>query len=183
MLLYLINCKQIAEAEDAIMNWVGEIQRTDSKLQSESATRPIRSSTKPVRSVNGSQSAVPINPLIPGKTSKAVASSADEKKEKPKTSRLSGYDFRAWEKFDVDSALERMDQDEASGKDVATSDSSTTSPSEAEISLKRQLLHAQEMNRLLEKMQTGNMSDMEMKIVAGITFPIPISDLIFLLLF
>jgi tetratricopeptide (TPR) repeat protein len=63
----------------------------------------------PVRGLGAATAAPPrISQLSPAEVAAEAA-----KREKERTERLSGYDFRAWDKFDVDAEMERLDKAEA----------------------------------------------------------------------
>ena len=151
--------EEIADAEDSILNWAKDIKRLDTKLASQNESAQTRTRSMPP--VRGVKAPIQVTETAKKKTS---ASAGGSNKKNSTEKRLSGYNFRAWEKFDVDSALEQIDKaDEEEQEQGAQS----LAKAAEDISYKRQLLHAQEMHRLLDKMQAGNLTEDQAKLMAG----------------
>lgn len=152
---------EIYSAENDVDNWVKEICSIDSRLKKEGhATvqeKPVRGQK---REPNSSK------PKASTKSSSSTASAP------PKAPRLSGYDFRAWEKFDVDAAVAEVEEEEQASEAVSAQSREQNRAAAAklsdEITAKRKDLFAREMNELLAKMEVGGMSQVQMELMAGI---------------
>ena len=151
---------EIHNAENDVDNWIKEISSIDSRLKKESHAAVVQE--KPVRG----QKREPISSK-PKPDAKSTASSSAA----PKASRLSGYDFRAWEKFDVDAAVAEIDKEEEFDQSVSAQTREKNRVAAAklsdEITAKRKELFAREMNELLAKMEVGGMSQVQMELMAG----------------
>ncbi len=152
--------EEIANAEHSVLNWAQDIKRLDSKLASHKESSQAQS--RPLPPVRGVQA--PIQVTETAKKKPAIPAGSSNKK-RPTEKRLSGYNFRAWEKFDVDAALEQIDNEDEEDQDGGSAES--LAKAAEDISYKRQLLHAQEMHRLLDKMQAGNLTEEQAKMMAG----------------
>lgn len=88
---------EILEAETELQKWQSEVASKDAEL------RTSAPSTKPLPPVRGRS-----QPIVQSKPVSAKRAEPEkEPTEKPK--RLSGYDFRAWEKFDADAEAAKVD--------------------------------------------------------------------------
>ena len=159
---------EIHEAECEVDKWLEEIAAIDGKLKREIAhvdksdNRPVRGSvSEPIKVTKST-----VN------NSKTIAKPTNETSDKKKAQRLSGYDFRAWEKFDVDAACAAVEQEEFSSNtnsndQSAAKDRASAQQLASDISNKRKELFAKEMTDLLTKLEAGNLSDMQKELMAG----------------
>lgn len=85
----------------------------------------------------------------------------EKKSEKQKEARLSGYDFRSWEKFDVDEAVAKIDEDEVEeAKKIHRNTKRTEEIGKSQAAARREL-HIKEMEKLRHELSMNAMSDTE----------------------
>lgn len=122
---------EIADAEDLLKNWEQRVSVKDREILSmqkgnddeddkvdsndiftaENLEKaPVRKNIPPVR--GSSVQSIDTKKVVPSKPSFVVEkdSPTTSKEEKGGDERLSGYDFRAWEKFDVDGEMEKIEE-------------------------------------------------------------------------
>ena len=98
---------EIHEAEEDLNKWQKSVEKRDEIIRSNKiGIDKSVGQNNTTSSVRGTVGTIPIE----YKKKSATVEESSDKKEKPK--RLSGYDFRAWEKFDVDAAVDSVDQEE-----------------------------------------------------------------------
>jgi tetratricopeptide (TPR) repeat protein len=88
----------------------------------------------PVRGLGAVRAAAAAVPPRISQLSPAEVAAEAAKREKERKERLSGYDFRAWDKFDVDAEMERLDKAEAA---VAAERERAAAARQAEIDARR----------------------------------------------
>ena len=167
----------INNAENELSDWESKIKEKDSSLKTCEKTKEIFE----VSSVKGGSIPAPrgtqrrnidttfTNPKPSGKLSNlsadSKAPSAAEKKE-----RISGYDFGAWEKFDVDSALAQMDEDEAQVQKTTHEQVQRLEHSTQSAKAKREQRFQVEMDRLRDLLSTSSLSVVQRAHKAGASF-------------
>jgi hypothetical protein len=167
-----VNPIEIAEAERKLEEWERQIRDTDKTLKAtstgdatnsktifdtESATKTVsRSNLPPVR---GSGSRVTVSPSDAKSTS--TSSAADGQKHEEKSQRLSGYDFRAWEKFDVEAELQKIE--EVENTERPRRDESQQKAAEKAREEKRAALHRREMEKILYEMNASSLNEVQRK--------------------
>lgn len=153
---------EVQSAENEVDNWVREISSLDSRLRREGGIS-ARPQEKPVR---GQKTAA-----VSAKPKAASKAAPAPKPDGAKKARLSGYDFRAWEKFDVDAAVAEVDEEEAQLSAQAAEARAQSRAASArladDVSAQRRALFEREMGALLEAMQVGGMSRVQTEIMAG----------------
>lgn len=153
----------ISEAEAELSNWSSEIAEADKRLSAhtESAGGALKDkdaifdeSKQTMRHpVRGRGTATVATSNGNNNSSSASSSQASEQS----TERISGYDFRAWEKFDVDKALEEMDgQEQQAAK--ARQDAQQRHRLEEEKRRRRYLAELEEVRATL---QVDSMSELQ----------------------
>lgn len=157
--------EELQSAENEVDNWVKEISSIDSKLK-KSGNTSCRLQDKPVR---GQKRETVVSK--PAATSSKRGTAGKPETAKEKKERLSGYDFRAWERFDVDAAEAAVDQEDTAAE-KASAEMRAKNKAEAaqlanDVSAKRKELFAREMSELLEKMEVGDLSTVQRSIMAG----------------
>ena len=97
---------EIQEAEAELLRWQSDIGDRDKSLRGYVERRDIY--------VSSSVSSTPVRGVTHVKTVTAESTSRESKtlNDSEKPSRISGYDFKAWEKFDADAAVASVDQSE-----------------------------------------------------------------------
>jgi hypothetical protein len=188
------NPSEVAEAESKLFEWQKKIREADKALKTtaaeehgnvsqvktifnDTAETPVstraRSSLPPVRgSATVSSTAPKASQLagssIPIGTNKPTAESAAAD-SKP-SSRISGYNFSAWEKFDVESELQSLEDTDQATKSTSTS-RSESQQKEAELARmkeqKRADLHRREMEKILHEMNASALSDVQRIAASG----------------
>lgn len=101
------------------------------------------------------------------KSNSASGGSIESKENAAKTERLSGYNFPAWEKFDVDGAIADIDAEEDAAekqKRLAREDGRRRAE---ELARKRAVRHQQELDVFRESMKSHEMTDLQKKNRAG----------------
>jgi len=136
-------------------------------LPSSKKLPPVRGSA--AAAANGNGSAIPASRSVhvtSSATSVSSSSSKDVEREddsKPKPTRISGYDFKAWEKFDVDAACEEV----AGGEQPLASLSSAISSGSGRVDVKasnaekRSAAHKREMEQLQNEMGANNLTPIQ----------------------
>jgi sperm-associated antigen 1 len=162
---------EISEAEQDIQKWEAKISNMDSVLKSMSSSE-IPSSTKKrmvpgVRGTSSTPSTVSEN--VPANTSgrtstthsTATQGNLDQKGDNTKQKRLSGYDFRAWEKFDADAAAGEVEKLEEEIVKRAEANHHRHREQRDEEAKKRLMIHHAEMKKLSESIQASSLTQAE----------------------
>jgi small-conductance mechanosensitive channel len=189
---------EVSMAELDLRDWEDTIGESDSQLR-KSATSGVsaRPSSKelfdenskpstntkpaaggrtlpPVRGTKASTSA----PAAGAKPTQTIASSAPKVTEVGKQTaeaapakRISGYDFRAWERFDADEAAERLEREESQLQEAETQrgkeEIERRRKAKEDEDRRRRLTHQQEMERVLESLRASEMTELQIKTRAG----------------
>ena len=83
---------------------------------------------------------------------------------------ISGYNFKAWEKFDVDKALASMDEEEdrrLQSEKAAIVQKTASTEAEAKAAQRRSKAHQQELAKAMAKLKAHEMSDVQRATIAG----------------
>lgn len=162
---------EISEAEQDILNWEDKISNMDSVLRSmpsgETPSSTKRRIVPGVRGASSTSTAVsengPVNTVGRTSTTRSIAKQGnlDQKGDDTKQKRLSGYDFRAWEKFDADAAAEEVEKAEEETAKRAETDRRRYHEQRDEEAKKRLQIHQAEMERLSESIQASSLTQAE----------------------
>jgi len=153
----------ISEAEQELRRWEEGIASKDSTLKNVSGTSSHASSKfdnprlPPVRGRVKSE--------VSSSNSSSVSSSSNSTSSKEKKA-ISGYDFRAWEKFDVDKAVEDFEAQEAA-RHQAEAAAGSLVDAERRASEKRSKQYQKELAATLQKVNAANMTPLQRSTVAG----------------
>ena len=152
---------EIQEASAELDEWQQSVEILDSELRNKSSPPNRGKALPPVRGTRHEKLDIP-----QAKSTPSRGASENKSSSKP-TERLSGYDFQAWEKFDVDAALTEMDASESEAmkaKRLATEDAQKRA---AEIAQQRAARHQKELDAFREEMKTSQMTTVQRKAKAS----------------
>ena len=166
MLSKTASIKDIQEAESELMNWQATISTRDKSL----ITTSSGSNSKDIFTVSRGVH-VPIRGAKPsggGAKESSRSSSTTGTAETKDNKRISGYDFRAWETFDVDAAVSAVDIEDEKRQEIA-SQSKSSMQSEASSAASRRTRHHQNlMESLRAELGWGGISETTRSIKSGI---------------
>lgn len=144
---------EISEAENGLRNWEEAVNKVDEELKSHSNGSSSKKTLPPVRGVKREKLDVAVR--INQKSTSANGDNQNTSKDK----RLSGYDFAAWEKFDVDDALSKVED----GDDSVSIVRRKAREHEDAQNKKRTLKHEAELEKLRNDMHSHLLTDMQCK--------------------
>jgi hypothetical protein len=159
---------EIAEAEMAISAWMEEVKARDEALKrladgGSSSTAIFhdssRSSNRSIPPVRGRQ-------VVAASQNAGLSRDNAFKSDNAPQEKIKGFDFPAWEKWDVDKALAEVDaKEEERLEDMRAS----MTAFETTAAARRSRLHQAEMKRLLAEMDAGGLTPLQQQTVAGKT--------------
>jgi len=166
---------EISEAEEDIQNWESTISNMDRTLRSKSDdASAVSAKKKSIPGVRGASSSA--TPAVGENVSANTSGGSTQKTTKQqnadaiddslKSKRLSGYDFRAWEKFDADAAADAVERDEDEKAELAESQLRRYHEQRDEEATKRLHIHQKEMMRLRESIQAASLTKAEQNLRA-----------------
>jgi len=168
--------QEITEAEQDLQNWQNNILKTDKDLKNDQ-NKQLKSRKLPnIRGYNDENS-IKINSSSNENknddvsTNKVVKDKNSKPAEVPK--RLSGYDFRAWEKFDVEEAISKIEEEEENSnekKSVISDKLQNYQELRDQQALKRLESHNIEMENLRKVLQTDSLSNTEKIMRSGVFY-------------
>ena len=166
---------QINSAKNDLENWQHEVVQTDKELRSsDPQARSKKMNFPPVRGQKFEKLDFPepesTNHLENSKTSTQAQ----------KTERLSGYDFNAWEKFNVDEALSAIDKEEDKKEKEAQGSRSLKKKKAEEAARSRMERHNKALEALREEMNTAHLTLVQRKRRAGIVMKERVSICLFI---
>lgn len=152
---------QVNDAQHDLSNWQTEVFLMDEELRS-TETSSLHTKKKKLPPVRGQK----IEKLdVPG-PAKEISKTNPPSSLKP-TERLSGYDFHAWEKFNVDEALATLEEEELElEKEVQTNRQKKKKVAE-EAARKRMERHTNALEVIRAEMNISNLSSVQRKTRAG----------------
>ena len=169
--------QEISEAEQDLQNWQNNIIKTDKDLKNDQ-NKQLKSRKLPsIRGytdennikINSSSNENKIDDVS---TNKVVKDKNSKPAEVPK--RLSGYDFRAWEKFDVEEAISKIEEEEEENSNEKKSFIPDKLQNYQELrdqqALKRLESHNIEMEKLRKVLDTDSLSKTEKIMRSGVFF-------------
>lgn len=149
---------EIQQAGEDLFNWQNEIAELDSQIKSnEKKKSSSKGNLPPVRGTKREKLDVPSK----------KSSKSSENDSKGSSQRLSGYDFRAWEKFDVDAAVNALDEEEKEAEIQKLQSKEKGKKLAEESRLKRLRRYEEELARIRTEMNTASMTDLQRKTLAG----------------
>ena len=163
---------EIQEAELDIDNWSSLQQKQEQELKARASEKQTAKKLPPVR---GSKNVSYTSTEVPKSTAtKSVSYSSDLLPEKNsdsssenKPKRISGYDFRSWERYDVDKAAAAVDDEEQLSQQNKQSAHATQEKLKTEKLLQAARRHTEELERIRNEIGANEMSDMKRKVRAG----------------
>jgi hypothetical protein len=168
--------QEITEAEQDLQNWQNNILKTDKDLKNDQ-NKQLKSRKLPnIRGYNDENS-IKINSSSNENknddvsTNKVVKDKNSKPAEVPK--RLSGYDFRAWEKFDVEEAISKIEEEEENSnekKSAIPDKLQNYQELRDQQALKRLESHNIEMENLRKVLQTDSLSNTEKIMRSGVFY-------------
>jgi hypothetical protein len=173
-----------SDAEVEINSWLGSISQVDKDISFN-----LKKSTIPQKSDIFASKSLTKTALPPVRGSKQVPlndeaikkmastnknnSISDDRTNKTSAvdSRLSGYDFRAWEKYDVDNAIKNIEEEESemNNKSIDANNKmlNNISLAKQESKKRRDEAHKKELDVIRNEKNNSTLSDTERKILAG----------------
>ncbi|CAE7372538.1 RPAP3 [Symbiodinium microadriaticum] len=140
---------EIQEASAELDEWQECVEVLDCELRGKGSPPKRGKTLPPVRGTKREKLDVPQAKPVPAGGDSAGKSSSKAKE------RISGYNFPAWEKFDVDAAINEIDENESEAekaKRVAAADAQKRA---AEAVRQRALRHQKELDVFREEMKTS----------------------------
>lgn len=154
--------EQVNEAENDLNSWQTEVIRVDKELRAtETSAHTRKNKLPPVRGQKVEKLGIPDHP-------KEEASDVKHPSSTSKASeRLSGYDFHAWEKFNVEEALATLDEEELELEKKAQSSRMMKKKMAEEAARKRMEKHNAALEAIRSEMNISNLSSVQRKTRAG----------------
>ena len=151
---------QVNDAENDLQNWQTEVFLMDEELRTtDSSLHSRKHKLPPVRGQNVEKLDIPPSP-------QETPNNQQQPSSKP-SERLSGYDFHAWEKFNVDEALATLEEEELElEKEVHTSRLKKKKVAE-EAARKRMERHSNALEVIRTEMNISSLSSVQRKTRAG----------------
>lgn len=147
---------EIHQAGEDLYNWQNEIGQLDAELKSNEKKKSSSKGTLP-----------PVRGTKREKLDGPKKTDTSTSESKGSSQRLSGYDFRAWEKFDVDAAVNAIEEEEKAAE-VGKQQSKEKGKKLAEESrLKRLRRYEEDLAKIRTEMNTSGMTDLQRKTLAG----------------
>lgn len=152
---------QVSDAEKDLNSWQSEVFRMDKELLS---TIPVQTARKmpPVRGQKVEKLDIPAPKQVAEAPKLSTVSTDSNRSE-----RLSGYDFHAWEKFNVDEALATLDEEEEEVEKEVQSKRLKLKARAEEAARKRMERHNKAMEVLRAEMNMSSLSNVQRKTRAG----------------
>ena len=97
-----------------------------------------------------------------------MSNKSSELLSEKKSERLSGYDFRAWEKFDADKAAEEVENEDKKETEVKHNNANQAESAMKEKALKAARRHEEELEQIREQLKLNELSELQLKARAGI---------------
>lgn len=150
---------EIQQAGEELSHWQTEISQLDAEIKSNEKVRQQSQKIPPVRGTKREVLDVP---------SKNSQSKSQENLESKTSTRLSGYDFRAWEKFDVDAAVNEIDEQEKELNARKEKSREEGLRLAQEAKMKRKQRHQEELESIRKEMKFNGLSELQRKTMAGL---------------
>jgi RNA polymerase II-associated protein 3 len=156
--------QEIQQADEDLNLWQSEIAQLDAELKTKEKKREqVPDALPPVRGTKREKLEI---------SSKKSSSSSSGATTTPGTAggsqRLSGYDFQSWEKFDVDAAVNAIDDEEEKSQRERQQSKETGKRLAEEVRAKRAQRYQEELLKIRNEMKTFSMSDVQRKSMAGL---------------
>lgn len=149
---------EIQQAGEDLSNWQNEISQLDAEIKTNEKTKIQSHKVPPVR---GTKREVLD---VPNKKNSSIDNKNDN--DKKKSSRLSGYDFPAWEKFDVDAAVNEIDEEENEKNRIKEKNREEGLRLAQEAKMKRKKRHQEELESIRKEMKFNGLSELQRKTMA-----------------
>ena len=175
---------EIQEAEKELYSWSSKKQweesefKKDMKSRTEKPLPPVRGSknvaytaTATPSSASSSSSSVQKGKKSSSEILQPLSSSSSTNKKSnsggTEPARLSGYDFRAWEKFDADKAAEDVDEQDKKLTQTKLDNLSASEKAAAEKVLRANRRHDDELEQIRLQLHANELSDIQCKTRSG----------------
>ena len=153
---------EIQQAGHDLFQWQDEIEQLDAELKAqENKKSQQRGKVPPVRGTQREKLDVP------SQSQQRTKSNAAHQSDSTSAQRLSGYDFQAWEKFDVDAAVNAIDDEEKVAEREKQVSRETGKKLAEELRLKRLQRYEEELSKTRSEMNTSNMTSLQRRSLAG----------------
>jgi hypothetical protein len=158
---------EIQQAGADLNEWQQSVESLDHELRSKGSPPKRGKNLPPVRGQTREKLDVPM-----------AKAHSESKGEEKKTERLSGYNFPAWEKFDVEAAMNEIDEKESDAEKAKRLAREQGIRQAEEVARKRAIRHQQELDVFRDQMKANQMSEVQKKARAGVNHSIPCSSII-----
>lgn len=155
---------EVYEAEESLSKWEESIVNRDEKL------KKISGQDEDIFSSENKRYIPPIRGQKKSESQKVFASSSTSMSSSSSNDgakKISGYDFRAWEKFDVDKALEEIDADESKRLERLAETSQSFSQEEKSSAKRRSEQFQTELKKAIEDNRMDSLSDIQRQLLEG----------------
>jgi tetratricopeptide (TPR) repeat protein len=166
---------EIQQAGDDLYQWQNEIEQLDAELKAKENKKSSqqRGNVPPVRGTKREKLDASLQSSQQRSQSGGGAANQSDSRA-TQAQRLSGYDFQAWEKFDVDAAVNAIDDEEKVAEREKQVSRETGKKLAEELRLKRLQRYEDELSKIRSEMNTSNMTALQRKSLAGFFLPPPL---------
>jgi tetratricopeptide (TPR) repeat protein len=160
--------EEIDQAEKDLSDWQNVITNTDKKLRDENVVLPLEEDNGDIftSKINKGTNLPPVRGSAPGaKVVKNTITTTPsiESDNKEKEERLSGYNFGAWEKFNVDDAIDKIDEDDNKREKSLTDMQAKYSNMEEDQRKRRDQFRQKEKEKILHDLNANELSELQRK--------------------
>jgi len=154
------------QAANEIDEWSNEISSLDQNLRKSSDNIIAPKYSRTIPAPRGSNQKVVVPPKA-SSSSRPQSNKESGSNSSESSTRISGYDFRAWEKYDVDKAVAEIDESEQRKVRELEQNKVTAESIARERKYRRDLRHKEEMARLQELLSISDLGPVQRQISAG----------------
>ena len=161
--------EEVSQAEKDILEWTSSITGRDSNLSKTSASKEIFDSAPASQApVRGEARVMNADPISKPNTSTSISSDLlSSNSDKKRSQRISGYDFKAWEKFDADTVISSMDTQEENRKSDVRQAKETFQSESSSSAARRKQHHLNMMEKFRAESGWSALSDTSKALKAG----------------
>jgi tetratricopeptide (TPR) repeat protein len=171
----------VSMAESDLHDWQSSIQQSDAQLRKGSAGAlpakalydddTLKKRSRPLPPVRGTKSVdkagTNMASSVPSQMSGIESVVEENAKDDQKEKRISGYDFRAWERFDAEEAASMVEREESLLRENEVQrgrqEIEKRRKAKEEDDKRRRQTHKQEMERVWESLRASEMSELQIK--------------------
>lgn len=175
---------EVNEAASQLDDWSRNIRKTDNVLR-ESNKATMGNIADDTTKSKGKSVLPPVRGMAPQNSSEAKTFIKDtdksllvteskevsKQKEKSESQRISGYDFRSWEKFDAEEAADLVEKQEMmkeqEKREQYQAFESASKQLKADAAARRQAMHLRELEKIRVELNAQGLSSMQLKLKAN----------------